>query len=59
MPLKEIQCIKKKADILPLSILPYNKFKISKTIDILKELIQRLNFDDYIFKDKIVMVKGD
>ncbi len=39
MPLKEMQYIKKKADILLLPTLPYNKSEISETIDILKKLI--------------------
>ncbi len=59
MLLKEIQCVKEKADILPLPTLPYDKSEISETIDILRELIQRLSLDDYVFEDKIVMVKGD
>ena len=52
-----MQYIKEKADILPLPTLPYNESKISETIDILRELIQCLDLDDYIFEDKIVMVK--
>ncbi len=59
MPLKEIQYIKEKADILPLPTLPYDKSEISETIDILRELIQRLSLDNYVFEDKIVMVKRD
>lgn len=52
-----MQYIKKKVDILSLPILPYHKSKISETIDILKELIYYLDFDDYVFEDKIMMVK--
>lgn len=37
--LKKIQYIKKKANILLLQILPYNKSKISEIIDILRKLI--------------------
>ena len=59
MPLKKIQSVKEKTNILFLSILSYNKSEISKTIDILRKLIQCLNFDNYVFKDKIVMVKKD
>lgn len=59
MLLKKIQCVKKKADILSLPILPYDKSEINKTINIFRELIQRWNFDNYIFENKIVMVKGD
>lgn len=57
MPLKKMQCAKEKANILPLPTLPYDKSKISKTIDILGELIQRLDPDDYVFKDKVMMAK--
>lgn len=46
-------------NILLLPTLPYNKSEINKTIDILRELIQHLNLDDYIFENKIVMVKRD
>ncbi len=59
MPLKEIQCIKEKADILLLPTLPYNESEICETIDILRELIQYLSLDNYIFEDEIVMVKRD
>ncbi len=53
MPLKEIQCVKEKANILPLPTLPYDESEISETIDILRELIQRLSLDNYVFEDKI------
>ncbi len=59
IPLKKIQCVKEKANILPLPTLLYNKSEISETIDILKELIQCLNLDHCLFEDKIVMVEGD
>ncbi len=59
MPLKEIQCIKEKVNILILPSLPYNESEISEIIDILRELIQRLNLNNYVFEDKIVMVKED
>ena len=59
MPLKEIQCAKKKANILLLSTLSYNNAEINETIDILEELIQRLDQDDYIFENKVVMAKED
>lgn len=52
-----MQCIKEKANILLLPTLPYDESEISETIHILRELIQRLDIDDYIFKDKIVIVK--
>ncbi len=54
-----MQCIKEKTDILPLPTLPYDKSEINETFDILRELIQCLDLDDYVFEDKIVMVKGD
>lgn len=44
---------------LTLELLPYNKSEISETIDILKKLTQYLNFNNYVFNDKIVMIKGD
>ena len=59
MLLKEMQCAKKKANILSLPTLPYNKAEISETIDIFRKLIQRLDLDDNVFEDKIVMTKGD
>lgn len=59
MILKKMQCAKKKANILFLPILSYNKAKISKTIDIFKELILCLNLDDNVFENKVVIVKND
>ncbi len=59
MLLKSIQCVKEKANILLLPILPYDESEISETIDILRELIQCLSLDDYVFEDKIVIVKED
>ena len=59
MPLKEIQCVKEKVDILFLPTLPYDKSEISKTINILRKLIQYLNLNNYVFEDKIVIVKRD
>ena len=59
MLLKEIQYIKEKANILSLLILSYNKSEINETINILKEIIQCLNLDDYVFEDKIIIVKED
>lgn len=59
MLLKEIQCIKEKANILFLQTLTYDKSEISKKIDILKKLIKHLNPNNYVFKNKIVKVKGD
>ena len=54
-----MQYAKEKANILPLPTLPYNEAEIIETIDILSELIQRLDLDDYVFEDKVVMAKGD
>lgn len=45
------------ANILFLLILLYNKFKINKSINIFKELIQYLNINNFTFKNKIVIVK--
>lgn len=59
MPLKEMQCAKDKANILLLPTLPYNESEISETIDILRELIQYLDLDDYVFEDKVGMAKRD
>lgn len=59
MPLKELQCAKEKANILSFPVLPYNKFEISETIDILRKLIQRFDLNDNVFEDKVVMAKGD
>lgn len=46
MPLKEMQCAKKKADILFLPTLSYNKSKIDEIINIFEELIQCLDLND-------------
>lgn len=59
MSLKKIQCPKRKANILLLLILPYDKSKISETIDILRELIQCLDLNDYFFENKLVIAKKD
>lgn len=45
------------ANILFLPILLYNKFKINKSINIFKELIQCLNIYNFTFKKKIAIVK--
>lgn len=47
----------KNANILLLPKLFYNKFEIIKTINILKKLIKCLDFNNYIFEDKIVIIK--
>lgn len=59
MPLKEMQCAKDKANILLLPTLPYNESEISETINILRELIQYLDLDDYVFEDKVGVAKRD
>ena len=59
MLLKEMQYVKEKANILPLPTLSYNKSEINETIDILRELIQCLDHHNYVFQDKIIIVKGD
>lgn len=59
MQLKEMQCIKEKANILSLPILPYNKFQINETINIFKKLISYLNLNNYVLNNKIVIIKRD
>lgn len=58
MPLKNIQYLIKKADIILLPILLLNEAKILETIDILYCLIECLGLKG-IIKDKIVLIKGD
>lgn len=58
MPLKDIQYQIRKADIIPLLILPLNKAKISETIDILHYLVERLGLKGVI-KDIVIPIKGD
>lgn len=58
MLLKNIWCVVRKADIIFFPILPLNKAKISKTIDILRCLVKRLGLTG-IVNDKIVPIKGD
>ena len=54
-----MQYSKKKANFLLIPTLLHNKSKISDSIDVLRELIQCLDFDDNIFEDKVVMTKRD
>ncbi len=54
--LKDIQCIIRKADIIPLPILLLDKTKISKTINILHCLVERLGLKGVV-EDKVVLIK--
>lgn len=57
MLLKKMQYFKKKTNILSLSILFYNKCKIKKNLTIFRKLMQYLDFNNYVFEDKIMIVK--
>lgn len=58
MPLKDIRCAIRKANVIPLPILSLNKATISETIDILCSLIKWLGLESVV-EDKIVSIKGD
>lgn len=58
MLLKNIWCLIRKVDIILFPILPLNKAKISKTIDILHCLVERLGLENLV-EDKIVLIKDD
>lgn len=56
MPLKSIQCVMQKADVIPLPILPLNKASIAETVNILCWLTERLGLTD-IVEDKVISIK--
>lgn len=58
IPLKDIRCAIKKANVFSLLILPLNEATILETIDILRSLIERLGLKSVV-EDKIVPIKGD
>ncbi len=58
MPLKDIRCSVRKADVILLPILPLNKASIAETVDILRCLVERLELSG-IVEDTIVPIKGD
>ncbi len=58
MPLKDIRYLVRKADVIPLPILPLNEASIAKTVDILRCLVGRLRLS-YIVEDIVVPIKGD
>lgn len=58
IPLKSIQCIMWKADIITLLILPLNKASIAEIVNILRWLTECLGPTDVV-EDKVVPIKGD
>ena len=58
MPLKDIKCAIRKANVMFLPILPLNEATISETIDILHSLVKRLGLKSMV-EDKILPIKGD
>ena len=58
-PLADIRCSLEKADILSLPTLAYNEGTISGTIDIIRELTERLELIDEVVRDKSIFIKGD
>ncbi len=58
-PLPNIRCRNEVADILLLPTLPYNKGSIAGTIEILREIAERLGLSDEIVRDKVILLQGD
>lgn len=58
IPLKNIQCLVKNANVILLSILPLNKASIPEIIDILHSFVKHLGFLG-IVEDIVVLDKGD
>lgn len=59
MPLEHMQCAVQKADIIPLPTLLYNEASISATIEIIRELAERLRLNLGRLWGKKIMFKGD
>ncbi len=57
--LLNIRCRNEVAEILPLPTLPYNEGSIAGTIEILREIAERLRLSDEIVRDKVILLKGD
>ncbi len=58
-PLLDIKCNPDTADVLLLPTLAANKVTISRTIDIIQELVERLELTDEVIRDKLILIKGD
>ncbi len=54
-----IRCRNEVSDILPLPTLPYNEGSIAGTIEILREIAERLGLSDEIVRDKVILLKSD
>ncbi len=54
-----IRCRNEVADVLLFPTLPYNKGSIVGTIEILREIAERLEFSDEIVRDKVILLKGN
>lgn len=59
LPLPDIRCSLKKADIFLLPILAFNKVTISGSIDIIRKLAEWLELTNKVVRDKIILIKGD
>ncbi len=55
MPLKDIQCSVRKANVILLPILPLNEVSIPKTVDKLRSLVGHLGFSG-IIEDTVVPI---
>ena len=54
-----IRCRIEVIDILSLPTLPYNDGSIAGTIEILREITERLGLSDKIVRDKVILLKSD
>lgn len=59
LPLRDIKCRLKLADILPLPTFAINKGIIPRTINIVQELAKRLEPSDEVIRSKLILLKRD
>ncbi len=59
MPLPDIKCNPDTADIFSLPTLVVNEATISRTLDIIQELVKRLELTDKVVRDKLILIKRD
>lgn len=57
--LPDIKCNPNTADVLLLPTLVANKITISETINIIRELAERLELTDEVVRDKLILIKRD
>lgn len=58
-PLPNVKCKNETADILPLPTLAFNEGSISGTIEVLRNIAERLELTDEVVKSKVILLKGD